>query len=161
MLLTRPDVARHPRAAHRVVGMPRVASSGGGHEYTACVRVTSETLSLADIVARLGPPREGGHDLAEPRVKDRPDRGPWGWTLWYHDSGEPREVNLDRHVAALAAWAEEHEGALGELRAAGAEVYLWCAIFTADESTGQVTSLAPALLRRIAQLDLRLDVDVY
>jgi hypothetical protein len=50
---------------------------------------------------------------------------------------------------------------LGELRGAGAEVYVWCAIFTADESNGQVTSLAPSLLRCIADLDLRVDVDVY
>jgi hypothetical protein len=136
-------------------------SSGASHEYTACIRVTSETLGLADIITRLGPPQEGGHDLREPRVRDRPERGAWGWTLWYHDSGVPRDANLDEHVAALAAWAEQQRDVFGELRSAGAQVYLWCAIFTADGSTGRVTSLSPRLLRRVAELDLRLDVDVY
>jgi hypothetical protein len=125
------------------------------------MRVTSETLSLAEIAARLGPQRDGGHDRGEPRVKDRPERGRWGWTLWYHDSGAARDVNLDEHVAALVAWAEARQDVLVELRAAGADVYLWCAIFTADGSTGQVTSLSAGLLRRLGQLDLRLSIDVY
>src|SRR4051812_11358917 len=125
--------------------MARAQSSGGEHEYTACIRVTSETLRLADIESRLGPQQGGGHDLADPRVRDRPERGAWAWTLWYHDSGRPREANLDEHVATLAVWAQDHGDALADLRRAGAEVYLWCAIFPPAESTGRVTSLSPSL----------------
>jgi hypothetical protein len=141
--------------------MARLPSPAGGHEYTACIRVTSESLALADIVARLGPPLQGGHDRGDPRVKDRPKRGAWGWTLWYQDSGLPRDTRLAEHVAALAAWAQDRRDVLGELRAGGADVYVWCAIFTAEATTGEVTSLAPELLHRLAQLDLRVDLDVY
>src|SRR4051812_38294961 len=38
-------------AAPRLAVMAGLHSAAGGHEYTACVRVTSETLRLADIVA--------------------------------------------------------------------------------------------------------------
>jgi hypothetical protein len=141
--------------------MASARSVEGGHEYSAAIRVTSRTLRLAEITARLGPPLLGGHDRDDPRVPGRPDRGAWAWTLWYHESDRARDVNLDEHVAQLAVWAEQRREALGALRDAGAEVYLWCAIWTPERSTGRISSLPPELLRRVVELELPLVLDVY
>ncbi|HXD70278.1 MAG TPA: hypothetical protein VN615_10490 [Gaiellales bacterium] len=106
------------------------------HEYSAALRLFSQTRPLADLKSVLGEPTTS-HDLGDP-VSGQMPAGPtrqhsyWGYEPAGSRTGRP----LDALLADIAEFVEAHRATL-ELQ------------------------LDPVLMRRLADLDLRITFDVY
>jgi hypothetical protein len=127
------------------------------HEYTASLRVLSETLSLDELSHRLGAPTLG-YDKGDSGTPQRP-RAPRK-DAWLLESGLERSVRLDEHVAALVAFVESHRDELDGIRDACTVVDIFCGIFTGDDTQGGF-AFEPELTRRLADLSLPVVFDIY
>ncbi|MET9626629.1 DUF4279 domain-containing protein [Lentzea sp. NPDC006480] len=128
------------------------------HEYTASLRVFSERLTFADLVAVLGEPTEG-YDIGDPVSQRRPDGPRRKWAHWRLGSTAPRTQPLDEHIAELVTFAEAHSRGFDAL---GDKVLtdVFCGVFTADDSQGGFT-LEADLIRRLGALNLVVGFDLY
>jgi hypothetical protein len=77
-----------------------------GHEYSASLRVTSETLLLPDLVAALGEPSDGFSigDRASARLPESTKKRHTGWSL---KSKASRERPLEEQIEELAVVTTE------------------------------------------------------
>lgn len=80
-------------------------------------------------------------------------------TCWVKRSGLGEEAPVERHLEVLSTLLEAHEQQFRAVRDAGAECDLFVGTFLLDLQGG--FSLSPEILRRIADLGLELDFDVY
>lgn len=129
------------------------------HEYSAALRVFSPTRRLADLTAALCEPTKS-HDLGDPvsgRNLSAPRREHSHWAL--EPTGLRTARPLDDQLAELVAFAEAHRTTLEDLRAEGL-VDVFCGIFSGEGAQGGF-GLDPALMRRLAELDLRVTFDIY
>ncbi len=128
------------------------------HEYTASLRVFSESLAFADLVAVLGEPTKGYDigDLVSPRRPDGPRRTSAHWCL---RSAAPRTQPLDEHIAELITFVEVHSREFGEL-GDKVQIDVFCGVFTGDDSQGGFT-LGSDLIRRLGDLNLDVGFDLY
>jgi hypothetical protein len=136
-----------------------VTSSGPTrHEYSASLRVTSDTLPLRALVAALGEPSDGFSigDRASPRLPECTKKRHTSWSL---KSKASRERLLEAQIAELASFLEEHREALAAVRA-DVDVDIFCGVFSGDGAQGGF-ELDGALLRRLADLDVVVVFDVY
>jgi hypothetical protein len=129
-----------------------------GHEYTASLRVWSETLRLGELSDRLGPPTEG-HDIGDLISSKRPDSGRRMQAMWMLDSGLDRTRPLDEHIEALVVAAEERAQALDAIRDE-CRIDIFCGLFSRNGAQGGFT-VDPQLSARLAALSLPIGVDVY
>jgi hypothetical protein len=130
------------------------------HEYSASLRVMSDTLRLAELTAVLGKPTDGT-DKGDPVVRSRPQGPKRPRSRWGLESQAPRTQPLDEHVAELAAYVEEHRDAFDSLRP-HVRMDIFCGIFSADGSlTMGGFTLGLDLLGRLVDLELPLRIEVY
>jgi Domain of unknown function (DUF4279) len=129
------------------------------HEYSAALRVFSSTRRLADLTSVLGEPTDS-HDLGDP-VSSRNPSGPKRQrSYWAYEPPGPRTARpLDDQLAELVEFAEAHRTTL-EHRRAECRVDMFCGIFSGVDAQGGF-ELGPALVRRLADLDLRITFDIY
>jgi hypothetical protein len=128
--------------------------------YTASLRVFSATLAVEDIVAALGEPTTShrrGDPVSPRRDPDGRKRDQSGWLL--QSSGYKTGQPLEDQIEELAVFAEHHVDAIDRLRS-DCDADLYCGAFAADTINCGVT-LTPALMARLAALDLPVYIDIY
>jgi hypothetical protein len=128
------------------------------HEYTAALCVRSETLRLAELTDRLGPPSRG-HDTGDAVSSRRPESGRRSEALWLLNSTLDRTRPLDEHVQAMVAIIDSQPEVFDALRNA-CDIEIFCGLFTANDAQGGF-SIAPGLSARLAALSLPLVIDIY
>ncbi|MFS8105222.1 DUF4279 domain-containing protein [Lentzea alba] len=128
------------------------------HEYKASLRVYSEALTLADLVAALGESTDG-HDIGDPVSRRRPDGALRAGAQWALTSSAQRTSPLDEHVAELVAFIEARSR---EIDALGDKVQIdvFCGVFTGDDAQGGFT-LEADLMRRLSALNVDVVFDLY
>lgn len=136
------------------------------NEFWASLRVVSSNLSLDDVTRWLGPPTSG-HSVGDP-MRRVPKK--WHNTVWQRRaSGD--DTALEPLILETVTFAEGRAGELAELRAAGCRADVPCSIFpgtrqapakdgTSTYVFGCGVALDAALLRRLAALELDLDISV-
>ena len=107
------------------------------NEYTASLRVISETLGLAELTNRLGEPSEG-HDLGDPISSSRPDSGRRKHAIWMLESGLDRTRPLDEHIEALVEAVEAQPEAFEAIREKS-RIDVFCGLFSGDGAQGGFT----------------------
>jgi hypothetical protein len=135
-----------------------VASDGADKVdiYDASLRVSSESLGEADLVAALGPPTIS-HDvrsLVSPRSQTRRTDSVWILDSSGHKTNQP----LDEQVEELVQFAEAQSEVLDQLRST-CNIDLFCGLGERTINAG--FQLRPDLTRRIAALELTITVHVY
>ena len=128
------------------------------HEYKASLRVFSESLALADLVAALGEPT-GSYDIGDPVSVRLPDGSRRTRAYWSLSSSAQRTQPLDDHVAELVEFIEAHSRQFDALKD-NAEIDIFCGVFTGDGTQGGFT-LASDLIRKLAALNLDVSFDLY
>jgi hypothetical protein len=128
------------------------------HEYTASLRVWSETLGLAELTDQLGEPSKG-HDVGDPISSRRPDSGRRKHAMWMLESGLDRTRPLDEHIEALLEAVEAQSEAFEAIREKS-RIDVFCGPFSGDGAQGGFT-LEPQLSARLAALSLPVGFDVY
>jgi hypothetical protein len=128
------------------------------HEYTASLRVFSETISLAELTEALGSASKGYDrgDLVSRRIPDGKRHQRAGWFL---ESEARRVKRLEDQIEDLVAFVEERRETFDAL-APRVEKDIFCGIFSGQSAQGGFT-LEPALLRRLADLGLEVVFDLY
>jgi hypothetical protein len=129
------------------------------HEYTAALRVLSETIPLAELEAGLGTPTRG-HDKGDPVSRRYPDGAKRPHASWILESTPERTEKLDRHIDELVGFAETHRDVVGSLRARDARVDVYCGILSGDGTRGGFT-IHPSLSQRLGALKLPLAIEIY
>jgi hypothetical protein len=67
-------------------------------EFSVSLVITSPSLSLDELSSRLGRVNSpGSHNRGDPR----PIKRSWAKTVWYLDSGAPKDAPLEQHIADL------------------------------------------------------------
>lgn len=127
------------------------------HEYKASLRVFSDSLPLADLVAALGDPTES-YDVGD-QVSPRNPAGRRTNAYWSLTSRAQRTRPLDEHIAELVTFAEARNR---ELEALGDKVQIdvFCGVFAGDDAQGGFT-LGADLMRRLNALHLDVSFDLY
>lgn len=80
-------------------------------------------------------------------------------TCWVKGSGLGEEAPVEKHLEVLSTLLEGRERQLRSLQDAGAKCDLFIGTFLLDLQGG--FSLPPEILRRLADLELKLDFDIY
>ncbi|GHH60822.1 DUF4279 domain-containing protein [Lentzea cavernae] len=128
------------------------------HEYKASLRVFSETLTLADLVASLGEPTRS-YDVGDPVSPRRPDGPRRAVSHWALRSRAQPTSPLDEHLSELVVFVEAHSREIEALRDK-AEIDVFCGVFAGDDAQGGFT-LTADLMRRLAALGLDVGFDLY
>ena len=128
------------------------------HEYRASLAVFSETIALADLTAALGSP-SAGHDHGDPVSRRKPGATKRRGATWILESEGPRVRLLEDQIEDLVMFSEEHRGAFDAL-APRPERHIFCGVFSGTNAQGGF-ALEPALMRRLADLDLVVVFDLY
>jgi hypothetical protein len=137
-------------------GRPERVNASGQHEYTAALRVISETLRLGELTLALGQPTTS-HDIGDPVGRGGGERK---HAYWGRESRIERTRPLNEHVELLLTFAEARRGSLAELRERGCRIDVFCGVFS--ESTAQGGWVfEPELSRRLAELGLPVSFDLY
>jgi hypothetical protein len=126
-------------------------NEGGKHEYAACLRLISETLTLAEITAVLGPPTES-RDIGEP-VSQRPGAAKSKHSFWSLCAEVEGTRPLDEHVEQVVELAEGHAAGLSQLRPHCRVIDITCSVHAEPFAEGG-WEFTPDLMRRVAELDL-------
>jgi Domain of unknown function (DUF4279) len=128
------------------------------HEYRASLGVFSVTIPLRDLTAALGSPSRG-YDRGEPVSRRKPDGPKREHAAWFLESEGGRVRPLEDQIEDLVAFVEQHRDAFDAL-APSLERRISCGVFSGEDAQGGF-SLEPALLRRLADLDLLVVFDLY
>jgi len=71
------------------------------YEFDVCLVVESESITLADLAARIGvEPSDGSHNIGDPHILK--SRGTWESTVWQCCSECPRVTSIEEQFKALA-----------------------------------------------------------
>jgi hypothetical protein len=128
------------------------------HEYTASLRVFSDTLRLADLVAVLGEPT-ASHDVGDPVLAKHPEGPRRPHARWSLQSRVPRIRPLDEHIGELVAFVEHHRASIDSLRDQ-ARIDIFCGVFTDDDAQGGF-AFTSELIQRLADVDVDVTFDLY
>lgn len=128
------------------------------HEYTASLRVFSESLALADLVAALGEPSRS-YDIGDPVSPRRPDGPRRTVSYWCLRSQAPRTSPLDEHIAEPVTFVDAHSHELHVLRDK-TQVDVFCGVFTGDGTQGGFT-LGADLMCLLGDLNLDVSFDLH
>jgi hypothetical protein len=135
-----------------------MAGEQNPHEYTASLNVYSETIPLHNLTAALGPPTEA-HDRGDPVSRSKPNGPKRAHTFWSLTSTGRRERPLEDQIEDLVSFAERHQHQFEALKP-NPERRIFCGVFSGEDAQGGFI-LEPALLGRLANLDLVLVFDLY
>jgi hypothetical protein len=127
------------------------------HAYRASLRVWSTTLTLARLTAVLGEPANG-YDRGERISLRMPPERRRPRTLWTHIPEGGTTADLSDLVERLVAFMERRRAAFA-LLAPDIERDIFCGVFSGTTQGGW--SFEPALIRRLAALDVPIVFDLY
>jgi hypothetical protein len=138
--------------------MASEANEAPRHEYSATLRVSSETLRLTELTERLGEPSDG-YDIGDPVSSRRLESGRRRQSMWLLDNGLDRTRPLDEQIAKLVAFVEGHRQTVDSLREQ-CTVDIFCGLFSGHGATGGFI-ISPGLSSRLANVQLPVDFDIY
>lgn len=130
---------------------------GRPHEYSASLRVFSDTRPLSDLVARLGS-SSGGYEIGDP-VSSRLLGRTHGQSMWRLESSVDRLHRLEEHIEELVGFVEKHQDRFVDLRA-DCHVDIFCGVFSGSTINGGFV-LEPSLAGRLNVFRLPVVVEVY
>jgi hypothetical protein len=126
-------------------------NESGKHEYVASLRVISDTLGLAEISGVLGAPTDS-HDIGDSVGRAGTKRKHAYWSL---SADVDKTTPLESHVEQIVEFAERHASGLDQLRPDCRLIDIICSVHAEPYAEGG-WEFPPALLRRLADLDLAL-----
>ena len=121
--------------------------------------VQSETFTGEEISRMVGRQPTFRREKGGPISRRRPASGRRDYTSWELRSSVEDTEELATHLADLLPFAESARSALREIAGSGGEIFWFC--FVTAKPTGNMISLEPALLSRLADLGVRLTFDIY
>lgn len=129
------------------------------HEYSAGLRVISETMRLAELTALLGEPSTS-HDIGDLVSRRSPDGTKRKHAHWGLDAQVARTRPLDEHIETLVAFAESNRDTLRALRPHCVRLDIFCGVFAEPGGQGG-WEMSPELMRRLVDLELTVGFDLY
>ena len=127
------------------------------HEYKASLRVFSDSMTAAELTARLGEPSTS-YERGDP-VSSRPGASTRRRAMWCVESGLDRSRTLDEHLATIADRVEERHEAFESIRDR-CDIDVFCGIFSGDDGQGGFV-IEPSLSDRLARFRLPVVFDIY
>jgi hypothetical protein len=120
------------------------------------LRIRSEAVPLATIVATMNAAPTRGHDASDAVGRTHPRRR--GDALACFESSLPGTAPLHEHIEELVELVRARAGAIASLRAT-CDIDLFCMV--ASENGQGSCILEPALMGELATLGLSLSLDLY
>jgi Domain of unknown function (DUF4279) len=124
---------------------------------SASLRIHSQKLSAQEIDKALSTTATKKFEIGDPVSKTNP-KVKRSESLWLLESGVAGSMQLEEHLIALLAFAEDRKQALAAIRNQ-CEVDLFCG-FSSGSGQGSMV-LSAGTLARIAALRIDLCVDLY
>ena len=149
------------RFAHPLAGRHSVGVESGEENWKwwrASLRISSATISAAEITARLGLEPSSAREKGF-RVVDDPRAMVMKTSVWNRQSGLPSSVPLDEQIGVLLDLVEPRSSKLEALRSESCTVEFFTG-FASSNGQGGIT-LDATLLGRIAALGIALGLDLY
>lgn len=131
----------------------------GSPIFSASLCVHSEDLSVEEIHAKFGSAACRNSRKGEPISRRNPAAGPRAHSSCVYESGIPDHQLLALHLESVVSLAEAHLAGLRALREGGADLSIRV-MFGADASPS-TTTLEPALLSRLGNLELPVMLDLF
>ncbi len=119
-----------------------------------------KALDPSEITNLLHMYPDQAHRCGDPHISEAGRRyADYTEGLWALDSSVDETQAIDAHLEALVAKLWQHRALLQEFKNRGYKMDIFIGIFGIDDNLGCV--LKHALLRRVMQLGVDLDLDLY
>jgi hypothetical protein len=126
----------------------------------ASFRIIGKDLDPSEITNLLHMHPDQSHRCGDPNMSKSGRRyADYTEGLWAIDSAVDETHAIDAHLEALVTKLWQHRDLLQEFRNRGYRIDIFVGIFGIDDNMGLV--LNNALLRRVMQLGVDLDLDLY
>jgi hypothetical protein len=126
----------------------------------ASFRIMGQDLDPSEITKLLNMHPDQSHRCGDPSIsKSGHTYADYTEGLWALDSSVDETHTIDAHLEALVTKLWKHRDLLQEFRKRGYKMDIFVGIFGIDDNMGCV--LKNTLLRRIMQLGVDLDLDLY
>ena len=126
----------------------------------ASFRIIGKDLDPSEITNLLHMHPDQSHRCGDPNMSKSGRRyADYTEGLWAIDSSVDETHAIDAHLEALVAKLWKHRDLLQEFRNRGYKIDIFVGIFGIDDNLGLV--LKNALLSRVMQLGVDLDLDLY
>src|SRR5262245_57883672 len=126
----------------------------------ASFRIKWKDLDPSEITSPLHMPPDQSHRCGDPHMSKSGSRyADYTEGLWALDSSVDATSAMDAHLEALVTKLWQHRDLLEAFRKRGYKMDICIGIFGIDDNLGCV--LKHALLRRVLQLGVDLDLDLY
>jgi uncharacterized protein DUF4279 len=126
----------------------------------ASFRIIGKDLDPSEITNLLHMHPDQSHRCGDPHMSKLGRRyADYTEGLWAIDSSVDETQAIEAHLDALVTKLSKHRDLLQEFRNRGYRIDIFVGIFGIDDNMGLV--LKNALLRRIMQLGVDLDLDLY
>ena len=126
----------------------------------ASFRIIGKDLDPSEITNLLHMHPDQSHRCGDPNMSKSGRRyADYTEGLWAIDSSVDETHAIDAHLEALVTKLWQHRDLLQEFRNRGYKIDIFVGIFGIDDNMGLV--LNNALLRRVMQLGVDLDLDLY
>ena len=126
----------------------------------ASFRIIGKDLDPSEITNLLHMHPDRSHRCGDPNISQSGRRyADYTEGLWAIDSSVDETHAIDAHLEALVTKLWKHRDLLQEFRNRGYRLDIFVGIFGIDDNMGLV--LKNTLLRRVMQLEVDLDLDLY
>lgn len=126
----------------------------------ASFRIMGKDLDPSEITNLLHMPPDQSHRCGDPHISKSGRRyADYTEGLWALDSSVNETHSIDEHLEAFVTKLWKHRDLLQEFRNRGYKIDIFVGIFGIDDNLGFV--LKNTLLRRVMQLGVDLDLDLY
>lgn len=126
----------------------------------ASFRIIGKDLDPSEITNLLHMHPDRSHRCGDPNMSKSGHRyADYTEGLWTIDSAVDETYAIDAHLEALVTKLWKHRDLLQEFRNRGYKIDIFVGIFGIDDNLGLV--LKNALLSRVMQLGVDLDLDIY
>jgi len=126
----------------------------------ASFRIMGRDLDPSEITNLLHMPPDQSHRCGDPNMSKSGRRyADYTEGLWALDASVDETHAIDEHLEVLVTKLWKHRHLLQALRNCGYKIDIFVGIFGVDDNMGLV--LKHTLLRRVIQLGVDLDLDIY
>ena len=126
----------------------------------ASFRIIGKDLDPSEITNLLHMHPDQSHRCGDPNISQSGRRyADYTEGLWAIDSSVDETHAIDAHLEALVTKLWKHRNLLQEFRNRGYRLDIFVGIFGIDDNMG--LALKNTLLRRVIQLEVDLDLDLY
>jgi hypothetical protein len=127
-------------------------------EYDVCLVISSSSLTLDELVSRIGMPAGGGsHDRGQPHLLK--SRGVWKESVWQQCAGPTRTTHLEDQFLALEARVPRQAMVPPGTLPADARVYFSVGVFS--DAQMPTVDLTRECLRVAQRFNATIEVRVY